>query len=287
MNSADPWKDENQINFNSGAELIKYKLLFFGLISFLLSIYLPFISLDEMSASISEQYSTAELLFISSILLIGVYTAYTGANVVIAKIIAIFILVVTAYQVIDLYREVDSELGELLRMFGIDISSIRGWRKLTKYIGLAFYLYIASLILLIFAMLGRRRSVEYSAIASESESENILNDHKIGDKMHDASKKAQDNANKLVDFIKIQYGDLKLKWNSIEYVSVISVSVMVEECRSALKKSEFQLAVKSLWNFVTPYIIRVATWASVTFSTNIIGKVIVISLLLAIYFVLF
>lgn len=287
MSSTDPWKGENQIDFNSGAELIKYKLLFFGLISFLLSIYLPFISLDEMSASISEQYSTAELLFISSILLIGVYTAYTGANVVIAKIIAIFILAVTAYQVIDLYREVDSELGGLLRMFGIDLSSIRGWRKLTKYIGLAFYLYCASLILLIFAMLGRRRSVESSAIASESESENIADDYKIGDKMHGASKAAQDNANKLVNFIKIQYGDLKLKWHSIEYVSVVSVGVMVEECRSAFKKSEYQLAVKSLWNFVIPHINRVATWASVTFSTNIIGKVIVISLLLAIYLALF
>lgn len=109
-------------------------------------------SFNGQSFSISEDYSTFDLLIITLILIAGVYTAFTGTYAATAKIIAAIILVITAYSVIDFYREEASEFMAIIDLMGIDFSRQRGWSKLLQLADSAFYLYLVSIIMLSIAM---------------------------------------------------------------------------------------------------------------------------------------
>lgn len=281
MSNIDPWEDGQQLSIKPEMVAIKNKLLSFGLVFFLLSIYLPFATFNGQSFSLSEDYSTFDLLIITCILIASVYTAYTGVYAVTAKIIAAIILFITAYSFIDFYREDASEIIAITDLMGIDLSKQRGWRKLLQFADSAFYIYLLSIIMLSIAMFFKvtssTQSIGYQANSQGSSTETSQGTETV------SQTSVEPRLANATNWFKSQFADLKQSWKTIEYSSSPDIPKHISDLNAAIKNKDFRSAVLQLWHCASPYLNRVLIWITTTFNQNLLGKILIILLAFCIY----
>lgn len=257
------------------------RMFVFALTLYGISYFLPFFSFGFFdlteTVTLAEAMSTGEIYFLLLFTLIGFITAITGIFPMVAKVIIAFILLLHG---IELYvaLQKNSEIRLLFRDIGIDIFSMGDVPELLEILSFGFYTMTLSLYFMIFCLFRRLelrpQGFEIAASQFTSKKESVIQ----------WLKNFRSRINHLAQLLRCQYEDIKYTLRNYNAKpNVVALKSATDRLRKAARLKNIRDSFASLIEIFLCSLTYVLGYLKVIFSTNICGKIIVITVPLLLY----